>query len=79
MPVMIPPKQSGIAGCRLKGISLNWDDIKERGCTDPLKQRRVVCKHFDYYGGTRARKCYPPNCCIKDAGKCKDMDLIETG
>lgn len=58
MAVMVPPRLNGVAGCRLKGIMLNWGDIKERGCVDPDKQWNVVCKHFDYHGCKRDRRCY---------------------
>lgn len=75
--MMVPPRLKGIAGCRLKGIALTWDDIKKHGCIDQKKQRKVVCKHFDYHGGKRARKCYAEP--VKEDTGCKDRQLEKTG
>ncbi len=67
--MLLPPKLKGIAWCQLKGIPLSKKDVRMRGCIDPNKQFYIVCKHFDYHGGVRARRCYarpcPPQCSMK--------------
>lgn len=75
MPALTPRKMSGIAGCRLKGIPLSWEDVAEYGCADPQKQWHIVCKYFDYHGGKPARKCYPAP---RFKGRCSDRDLISS-
>lgn len=75
MSTMVPPRAKGIAGCKLKGIALTRGVIKQYGCINPAKQRRVVCRHFEYHGGKRrARRCYPEEIKKEDAS-CKDRQL----